>query len=103
MKISLPDSKSTPGPDGSAGVGPAGAGAKQQPAQAAPNDRAQLSNLSSYLASALAGSPAHVAKLSELGTAVSSEQYKVDAYVVSGSIIQHGIEFGGAHYPAVTD
>ena len=29
---------------------------------------------------------------------MSSEQYQVDAYVVSGSIIQHSIEFGGARY-----
>ncbi len=103
MKISLPHSKSTPGLDGPAGVGPTGAGAKQPAAQETLSDQAQLSNLSSYLASALIGSPAHVAKLSKLGTAVSSEQYKVDAYVVSGSIIQHGIEFGGANYLAVTD
>jgi hypothetical protein len=102
MKISA-DAKSTSGLDGSAGVSSAGAGAKQPAAQDAPNDRAQLSNLSSYLTSALTGSPAHVAKLSALGTAVSSQQYKVDAYLVSGSIIQHGIEFGGAHYPTVTD
>lgn len=104
MKISLPDPKSISGPDRSAGVGPAGAGAKPPVAQETPSDQAQLSNLTSYLTSALIGSPAHVAKLSELGTAVLSEQYKVDAYVVSGSIIQHGIEFGGANYHlTVTD
>jgi|ERR1700722_12543912 hypothetical protein len=101
MKIFLPDPNSTPGVDQSAGVGPTTAGSKQPVTQNAVSDRAQLSNLGTYLASALSGSPAHVAKLNELGAAVSSEQYQVDAYVLSGSIIQHGIEFGGASYLAV--
>lgn len=63
-----------------------------------PTDQAQLSTLSSYLAAALSGSPAHVAKLAELSTAVSNGQYHVDAYSVSGSVIQHSIEFGGSSY-----
>jgi flagellar biosynthesis anti-sigma factor FlgM len=63
-----------------------------------PTDRVQLSSLSNYLASALSGSPAHVAKISELETAVSEGQYHVDAYTVSGNIIQHGIEFGASGY-----
>ncbi len=63
-----------------------------------PTDRAQLSNLSSYLASALSGSVAHVAKLAKLAAAVSSGQYQVDSYAVSGSIIQHAIEFGGSAF-----
>jgi hypothetical protein len=105
MKISGPGSNSPSGLDQSAGVGPAGQGTaapKQPLAPNAQSDQVQLSSLSAYLASALQGSPAHVAKLNELGAAVSSEQYQVDAYVLSGSIIQHGIEFGGAGYSALT-
>jgi len=104
MKISRPDSDSTAGLGGSASVGPAETdSASKLPAeQAAASDQAQISTLSRYLASALDGSPAHVAKLSELGDAVSSGQYYVDAHAVSASIIQHRIEFGGAQYPPVT-
>jgi hypothetical protein len=101
MKIFSSDPNSTPPVDQPAGVAPAPAGTKQSVIQNLASDRAQLSNLGTYLASALSGSPAHVAKLSELGAAVSSERYQVDAYVLSGSIIQHGIEFGGASYLAV--
>jgi len=53
-------------------------------------------NLSRYLSSALSGSPAHVEKVSKLSAAVSRDQYFVDADVVSASLIQHRIEFGGA-------
>jgi anti-sigma28 factor (negative regulator of flagellin synthesis) len=104
MDISRPDSKSTPGLDPSAGLVPPGQGvASARPAsQTATSDQAQLSGLGAYLTSALNGSPALVSKLSELSTAVSNGQYHVDAYAVSGSIIQHGIEFGGATYLAVT-
>ncbi len=100
MKISGSNSKSTSELGRSAAVGPAGAGtASEQPARPTPvSDRAQISSLGSYLAAALNGSPAHVAKVSELGAAVSNGQYQVDAHAVSGSIIQHSIEFGGASY-----
>lgn len=60
------------------------------------SDHVQLSILSDYLASALQGSPANVAKLRALSATVSSGQYLVDAYAVSGSLIQHAIEFGGS-------
>jgi hypothetical protein len=53
-------------------------------------------SLRGFTASALRGSPAHVAKVSRLSAAVSAGQYQVDAYAVSGSIIQHSIEFGAA-------
>jgi flagellar biosynthesis anti-sigma factor FlgM len=100
MEITRSDPKSTSGLDRTSGAGPAGTGsASKQPAgQEVASDQVQLSNLSSYLASALSGSPAHVAKVSELGAAVSSGKYRVDAKAVSGSIIQHSIEFGGAGY-----
>ena len=75
---------------------------KQPVGPEAASDQVQLSNLSSYLASALDGSPAHVAKVGELGAAVSSGQYHVNADAVSGSIIQHSIEFGGASYLALS-
>jgi flagellar biosynthesis anti-sigma factor FlgM len=97
MKISSSDSKSTAGLDQAAGVRPAGesSASKQPLGQKAASDQVQLSRLSSYLASALNGSPEHLAKVSELSAAVASGQYNVDAYAVSGSIIQHSIEFGG--------
>jgi hypothetical protein len=52
-------------------------------------------SLSRYLASALSGSAPHLAKLSKLSATVSSGQYHVDSFAVSGCIIQHCIEFGG--------
>lgn len=98
MKISQPDSKSTANLDRSAGVGSLGTGSvsKDPVGQQPVSDQVQLSGLSSYLASALNGSASHVALVTELSGTVSSGQYKVDAYAVSGSIIQHSIEFGGA-------
>jgi flagellar biosynthesis anti-sigma factor FlgM len=103
MKLTRPDSKSTPGLNRSDNIGPAGAvPVSQQPVrQETPSDQVQLSSLSTYLASALSGSPAHVAKVNELGEALSSGRYQVDAHAVSGSIIQHSIEFGAASFLAV--
>jgi|ERR1700733_9512769 len=104
MKISRPESESASGLGPSAGPGPAAERpASNQPVGgSAASDRAQLSSLSSYLISALNGSPAHLAKVSELAAAVSSGQYQVSASVISGSIIQHGIELGGSGYSAMT-
>jgi len=104
MNISRLDSKSIADLQQPAGVDPAGlSGASQQPAtQNAASDQVQLTSMSHYLAAALNGSPAQVAKVSELSTAVASGEYRVDAYAVSGSLIQHAIEFGGGGYPAVT-
>lgn len=101
MNISPPGSDSTSGLARSRGRAAASEGKGTQHVgqppvgQAAASDRAQLSGLSGYLASALAGSPAHLAKMSDLIAAVSGGRYQVDASAVSGSIIQHGIEFGG--------
>ena len=61
-------------------------------------DRVQLSNLSAHLAAARGDSKEHIAKLSALTTALLHGQYKVDANVVSDSIIQHSLQFGGANY-----
>jgi anti-sigma28 factor (negative regulator of flagellin synthesis) len=103
MKISGPDPKSTSGlnPSPSAGAG-AGSVSKPSAGQSVATDEAQLSSLSGYLSSALTGSPTHLAKVSELGAAVSTGQYHVDSFAVSGSLIQHGIEFGGASYSALS-
>jgi len=106
MKISQPDPKSTSalnpssglysGSNEVTGVGPSKIASDSKPArQESAPDHVQLSSLSSSLSSALDGSPARLAKVSELSTAVSSGQYQVDAYAVSGSIIQHSIQFGG--------
>lgn len=86
-----------------AAVQPAASNQLPKAASSTPTDRVQLSNPSSYLASALSGSAAHVAKLAKLAAAVSGGQYQVDSYAVSGSIIEHGIEFGGnAHWALST-
>ncbi|MGA2882393.1 MAG: hypothetical protein ABSG13_25850 [Bryobacteraceae bacterium] len=103
MKISRPDSASTSQLARPAAAPAWEASASKQPVQpSAASDRAQLSSVSSYLASALSGSPAQVAKVSELSAAVSGGRYQVEAYAVSGSIIRHTIDFGGAGYLAVT-
>jgi anti-sigma28 factor (negative regulator of flagellin synthesis) len=104
MKIYGSDPNNTPKLNPATSAGPVGTGATGQRSVGSdvPTDRAQLSNLSSYLASALDGSPAHAAKLSELGAAVSSGQYHVDIHAVSGSLIQHSIEFGGSSYLGLT-
>ncbi len=100
MKINPPNSKALSGSDPTAGVGAAagGSASKQLLPPKAASDQVQLSNMSSYLAAALMGSPAQVAKVSQLSAAVSSGQYQVDAFAVSGSIIQHSIELGGSSY-----
>jgi flagellar biosynthesis anti-sigma factor FlgM len=102
MKISRSDPKTTAALNPSADVVPAGSAAPSKPGQqAAASDRVQLSSLNGHLASALSGSPAHAAKLSELDAALSSGQYHMDAYAVSGSLIQHSIEFGATGYLAL--
>ena len=64
---------------------------------ASPNDGAtdhfQLSNLARFaqIASAYGETPAHVAKLGELSSTVSTGSYQVDAGVVSNSIIDASI------------
>jgi anti-sigma28 factor (negative regulator of flagellin synthesis) len=83
------------------GASEAGWASKQPAGQGTASDQIQLSSLSGYLTAALSGSPAHVAKVSELSTAVSSGRYNVDAHSVSGSIIQHSIELGGNRYSAL--
>lgn len=98
MKISRSDSNPniTKVPAASA-VGP-GSAPNVIPAQEAPTDQVQLSALSGYLAAALSGPPEHAAKVAGLTSAVSTGQYHVDSFTVSGSIIQHSIEFGGSAY-----
>lgn len=101
MKLSRPSHESSPVWNSPAAVGSAASNPVSKSASSAPTDRAQLSNLSSYLASALSGSAAHVAKLAKLAAVVSSGQYQVDSSAVSASIIQHAIEFGGSAYWAL--
>jgi flagellar biosynthesis anti-sigma factor FlgM len=100
MKINPPNSKVPSGSSRPAGVGAAagGSASSQAATTKAASDQVQLSNLSSYLSAALSGSPAQAAKVSQLGAAVSSGQYRVDAFAVSGSIIQDRMVFGGASY-----
>lgn len=88
------------------GVGKTGGGGKISSDSGQPSsgyglmwaDRVQLSNLSAHLAAARGDSNEHVAKLSALSTTLSQGNYRVDANVVSDSIIRHSLQFGGANY-----
>jgi hypothetical protein len=103
MKISQTSPKATSGVNSPAGVGPPGAAASQLPVKPAPPpDQVQISSLASYLFAAVNGSPAHVAKLAELSADVSLGRYQPDTFAVSGSIIQHSIEFGAGSYFALS-
>jgi anti-sigma28 factor (negative regulator of flagellin synthesis) len=104
MRISRPDAKSSAGINPAARVRTSGANGSSQnvEAQQSNTDQVALSNLSNYLASAYSGSPEHLARVTELGDAVSSLQYQVDSFAVSGSIIQHSIEFGQPAFLAVS-
>lgn len=68
------------------------------------SDEVRLSHMLGSLISALQGSPARMPeqakKISALSAAVASGRYRVDPYVVSGSIIQHSIRYGGTSYLA---
>ena len=66
--------------------------AEQSPA----SDQVQITNLSAYLAAAQSDSPARLGKLSHLTAAVSSGGYRVDASVVSNSIIEDSLRAIGA-------
>ncbi len=96
MKVTQTNDKSIAGLVHALGTVPARQGNSAASSAAAEGDQSQISNLSTYLAAALSGSPAHVAKLSALGTAVAGGEYKVDAGVVSEGLIQHSLLFGGA-------
>jgi flagellar biosynthesis anti-sigma factor FlgM len=100
MKISRSDSQSTSALGRTPGAASTGgsSGPKSATAQNAISDQAQLSSLSAYLAAALDGSAAQVAKVNELTAAVSSGQYQVNANAVSESLIQHSLVFGGSGY-----
>lgn len=98
MKISDPNGTPLAGLGVSKGIT---AGAGRQPgksARAAVADQIQLSDLSASLAATQSESPPHLAKLSSLAAVVSSSRYVVDANLVSASIIQHTLQFGGATY-----
>jgi anti-sigma28 factor (negative regulator of flagellin synthesis) len=97
MKVTQTNNKSIGGLARAWGTVPGRPGNSTAGAAAAETrDQLQISNLSTYLAASISGSPAHVAKLSALGTAVSTGQYKVNAGVVSEGLIQHSLLFGGA-------
>ena len=99
MKVSRSNSNPASPPSQPDAVHPAlDALSKQASGVREPVDFAQLSGLGAYLAAALSGSPARMAKLVELARAVSARKYSVDSYSVSGSIIQHVIELGGTAY-----
>jgi len=96
MKISNPGASplarlsNTPSP--AAAAGPRN-GSAERPA----SDQIQLSNLSAYLAVAQSDTPAHAEKMSSLSGAVSNGTYHVDASLVSASIVQHSLAWGGAN------
>lgn len=97
MKVTQTNNKSIAGLARSVDMAPTGQSKLAGTAgQADVTDQTEISNLSAYLAAAISGSPAHVAKVSALGEAVSSREYSVDAGAVSEDIIQHSILFSGA-------
>jgi hypothetical protein len=59
-------------------------------------EETQLINLNALVTAAMEGSPAHLAKLSSLGTEISEGVYGVDAGILSAVIIDHAILFSGA-------
>lgn len=94
MKVPQINAKSVGGLSRSAGRARASPPIQTGAAEVA--DQTEISELSTYLATAMSGSAAHVAKVSALGEAVSSRDYRVDAGAVSEDIIQHSILFSGA-------
>jgi len=97
MKVSQTNTKSIAGLSRSSEGASAGPGkAAAAPAQAEAADQTEISRLSTYLAAAMSGSPAHAAKVSSLGQAVCNSEYQVDASAVSEDIIQHSMLFSGA-------
>jgi len=66
-------------------VATASRGPERKPAG---SDHIQLTNLSSYLASAQSNSPARLERLSHLSASVSDGSYQVNAGVVSDRIIE---------------
>ena len=94
MKIIPPDPQSASELGRSASVGPTGAASDSPPPapRESASDRVQLSSLATVLRAALSGSAEHLAKLSDLGDVVSRGQYHVDAFAVSGSIIQYTLD-----------
>src|SRR5271166_824731 len=95
MKVTQTNNKSIAGLARASGTALVRPGNLTAGSTAEAGDQLQISNLSTYLAAAMSGSPAHVAKLSALSTAVASGQYKADAGVVSEGLIQHSLLFSG--------
>jgi hypothetical protein len=95
MKVTQTNNKSIAGLDRALIAAPGRPGNLTAGSPAAESDQLQISNLSTYLAAAMSGSPAHAAKLSVLGTAVSTGQYNVDPSLVSEGLVQHSLLFGG--------
>jgi anti-sigma28 factor (negative regulator of flagellin synthesis) len=97
MKIQNTSTNRIGGTSGISTASPPAAG--PTPAQPLPlvndgaTDHFQLSNLARFaqIASAYGEAPAHVAKLGELSSTVSTGSYQVDAGVVSNSIIDASI------------
>jgi anti-sigma28 factor (negative regulator of flagellin synthesis) len=97
MKINPTNSKSIAGLSRSSATSPSRlAGAAGAPSRSEPTDQTQISKLSTYLASAISGSSTHLARLSALGSAVSSGRYQVDSDVLGDDIVQHSLLFSGA-------
>jgi anti-sigma28 factor (negative regulator of flagellin synthesis) len=96
MKVTKTNNESIAGLAGALNAAPGRPDNSAAGSTAQATDQLQISNLSTYLAAATSGSPAHVAKLSALGTAVASGQYQVDPGGVSNGLIQHTLLFGGA-------
>jgi|HubBroStandDraft_1064217.scaffolds.fasta_scaffold258369_3 anti-sigma28 factor (negative regulator of flagellin synthesis) len=100
MKINNPNGGAVPPsiiPPSINGVAPAtsaagSTGVSSAVRESAASDQLQLSSLSTFLS----GSASHIAKLSQLNSAVSSGKYNVDASVVSAGIIRESLIGSGS-------
>lgn len=96
MKISNPQTNISAGVEKTTSAFSGTSSSVAQNATSASPDGVQLSSLGQYFAAANNISQSHVEKLSALGGAISAGQYNVDAFTVSGSLIQYSMQAHGA-------
>jgi hypothetical protein len=95
MRINDPNNTPISGAGQTSGVTSNDKARIPQPAKGSPSsDQAQLSTLSTYLASVQSDSPARLGRLSDLAGVVSSGGYQVAANLVSGRIIEDSLQSG---------
>ena len=63
----------------------------------AEGDQIDLSGLGNLMSKVLQDSSDHIAKVANLTTAVSEGRYRVDSGILSGSIIEESMHYGGSY------